>query len=968
MLKSLVSILLIVLATGQLQAQTDRQGYAPWVNSFGNGFHQLRADSAQHVPHKYAQVLNTTDSTPQIFVWSTTAGDSLMLFVNGRYIVIGAGAFVTNIGGAVSYQSGTFASMPLAGVYGRFYATIDSARLYFDNGASWLNLSGGGGVLTFNNRSAAVTLTSADVLTALGYVPLSVLDSIATNPSAYVTQASRQKLVDSLMGLINARMNNYGGAPGWLVGTIAAIPAATTLPTGTHYTANDVGRIYVDTGSGGSRGWKLLSSGGTGLNQLTYDAIAGPGTGSVPIYLRYADSIKYRDVLSFFSTDSIYVGGHSIAYGLDASPQDSAWSYQLATYHGRPVVNHAVVGAGITGVVRQNNEYMGIGTQRASEFMGGLNTIRANPGATNAYQKIINGYAAIFVNQYSKNNYPATGSSPVTRTGSGWSSIPDTVDGSKSLNVAYTNNAGDFITYDFTDSSVAAVLMGCDSSGTVYNGSTVTVYMDGILQSTFSTSGQTDGVADPAGGYPGHRSPMAVIFKGLPYGAHTLKIVNTQSNYLYVDYFANLVDLHQAWPMLIMHDPYITTTAWAGTGNNGQIDVSNHKIDSLIAALQPYPVFDGITENYYTALTGTVSGDGIHPINAGYDLMTLAALAAADSGYTPGRLIYSGDSANGLYIKTATGIEKVLTDRNLGAANGVVINNHVAQLNPLIFTVVPGPLGNGDNGYTGINNTSPTDVLTISPQNTTVNAELIRLSGTSFSHPPLMGFDILTSEYGSVGLGNSIISDGAYNDMTMAAFGNVDLFAGTNVNYTAYANDHIFNGGAVELFRITNAGQYKFEKDTGALTSRFSYNSNLGSSFTLHSLVDKNYTDSAIAAHSGSGADGIMVPIGTNVTNATTIVMDSTSYARVGNTVFVDGAVTFTPVSGSANTQINMQTPIASTLASGHALHGVCFSNSSNVGGYVFSNTSTSIAALVVFPTGGTSNVTIYYHYSYRVQ
>jgi hypothetical protein len=145
-LKALVSILLTVAAIGHLRAQTqtDKQGYSPKVASQGNLFNQLRTDSAQHIPHKYALTRNTTDSTPQLFAWSTPGGDSLILFVNGRYVIIGSGAFVANAGGAVSYQAGAYDSMPLPGSYGRFYAASDSARLYFDNGAVWVNLSGGG--------------------------------------------------------------------------------------------------------------------------------------------------------------------------------------------------------------------------------------------------------------------------------------------------------------------------------------------------------------------------------------------------------------------------------------------------------------------------------------------------------------------------------------------------------------------------------------------------------------------------------------------------------------------------------------------------------------------------------------------------------------------------------------------------------------------------------------------------------
>lgn len=198
MLKILAISLLMSLVAVQLRAQTptDKQGYAPKVFSFGNLFNQLRTDSAQHIPHKYGLTLNTTDSTPQIFAWSTPSGDSLILYVHNRYIIIGAGAFVNNLGNATGIQTGAFLSRPAAGHLGNFYGSTDSLRWSFDNGTSWIDLGGsggggggGGGVVSFNTRTGAVTLTSGDVTTALGFTPLatvSTTNSVAgsgTSPS-----------------------------------------------------------------------------------------------------------------------------------------------------------------------------------------------------------------------------------------------------------------------------------------------------------------------------------------------------------------------------------------------------------------------------------------------------------------------------------------------------------------------------------------------------------------------------------------------------------------------------------------------------------------------------------------------------------------------------------------------------------------------------------------------------------------
>jgi len=80
-----------------------------------------------------------------------------------------------------------------------------------------------------------------------------------------------------------SRMVNFGNAPGWQTGTLAAIPAATTLLPGTHYTAVDSGTVYVDTGSGGTRGWKQISGGSAAIT--TANSIVGTGSSGNPIQL-----------------------------------------------------------------------------------------------------------------------------------------------------------------------------------------------------------------------------------------------------------------------------------------------------------------------------------------------------------------------------------------------------------------------------------------------------------------------------------------------------------------------------------------------------------------------------------------------------------------------------------------------------------------------------------------------------------
>jgi hypothetical protein len=86
------------------------------------------------------------------------------------------------------------------------------------------------------------------------------------------------------------KMNNYGNAPGQVEFPYASIPAATAYPTGTTLIVPDSGFHYVDTGSGGSRGWKKISGGGSGSSVLPANPSATIGltavNGSAGTYTR----------------------------------------------------------------------------------------------------------------------------------------------------------------------------------------------------------------------------------------------------------------------------------------------------------------------------------------------------------------------------------------------------------------------------------------------------------------------------------------------------------------------------------------------------------------------------------------------------------------------------------------------------------------------------------------------------------
>ena len=95
----------------------------------------------------------------------------------------------TNITDVVTFATtylGAFASAPTTSVVGALYYNTSGNQLYVWNGSAWdqAAFSTAGAVTSFNTRTGAVTLTSGDVTTALGFTPL---DAAATT---YVQQTS----------------------------------------------------------------------------------------------------------------------------------------------------------------------------------------------------------------------------------------------------------------------------------------------------------------------------------------------------------------------------------------------------------------------------------------------------------------------------------------------------------------------------------------------------------------------------------------------------------------------------------------------------------------------------------------------------------------------------------------------------------------------------------------------------------
>jgi lysophospholipase L1-like esterase len=340
------------------------------------------------------------------------------------------------------------------------------------------------------------------------------------------------------------------------------------------------------------------------------------------------DSVKFTNTLIFSRPDSGLFVGNSITAGANATAGNS-YPERATAYYGLTMDNKAVSGRGAYRSILEANAAENPGHTKMLFAMFGFNDGRRTD-TTNALtyrktqNKIINALKALFINHNLKYYEGAGNGANVVRVGTFTTGVDATAGGGKTTNAAFTAVLNDTIKFTATGTSIVASPLYSDGISSVYTNN-AEVYLDNVLQYSVDLSRGTDNISD--GANSNELIPGGIIFSGLTYGVHELKLVNKQNlRPMLIDYFGVLRDINDTYPLVIFHAPKIDATGYATSpagASDWVIDLVNAKIDSLVATFPAgYPVYVARTNDFYvnTTASGDLDiADHIHPTDQGHE-------------------------------------------------------------------------------------------------------------------------------------------------------------------------------------------------------------------------------------------------------------------------------------------------------------------------------------------------------------
>ena len=319
-----------------------------------------------------------------------------------------------------------------------------------------------------------------------------------------------------------------------------------------------------------------------------------------------------------------------------ATLTDSGYAYRVRDSMNVPISNYSLGSTGVFYYAQIANQYVNGPFNSNVLYIGSsFNDIRAASGTDQrTYNKQAGMITSLFVLQFatryiSASDITSSTTSQITNTGhvtryGTWTVGQNAAQyGGKMVGgAAFTSTANDSVVYQGFGPAFGINMIAGD--GNLFVHSTIGVYVDEVLYRTVDLDSIADGKT--VNSHVDSRVPYGIVIAGLTNTFHSIKLINTQAHYMYVDYFTALDPNKPSY--IVSNVPQPATVTISAT----YVNKMNTVVDSVFATLPSnYPAFTYPVNDFFHYEQGQGYSDSVHPDNAGHQAIMQSFVHTWDS-------------------------------------------------------------------------------------------------------------------------------------------------------------------------------------------------------------------------------------------------------------------------------------------------------------------------------------------------
>lgn len=366
---------------------------------------------------------------------------------------------------------------------------------------------------------------------------------------------------------------------------------------------------------------------------------------------------------------TLYAAGDSITLGSGASTSAEHFINIIGTDQGITIDDTvATSGRGVWQAAKLLNALSLTKTTSALHWMVGFNDLRRATNHVKTRRKIAACISSALLAMWGDVYTDAQDESVTTGSGTYGSYNAASVGGKFTTGRTIALNAGS-LTWSFTGDKFGIGF--AVNSGDVETYGDANIYVDDILVDRVSLNNWMDYVSD--GSNDNRRGPMGRLITGLPYKAHTVRIVRTSvTGTVPVDYFCTILDPTDCPPVILADCPRMPAAGYVlAPANSSDEQVANlnsmqRSIVDHYASLG-FPIVAGETGKYYDPDT-EIHTDNIHPNSTGHANIARALQESITFGMPlPQKAIFVSNFDSGVQALVGEDLPNMITDSGTGA-------------------------------------------------------------------------------------------------------------------------------------------------------------------------------------------------------------------------------------------------------------------------------------------------------------